>query len=33
MVVLEALWGLPGLVMAPIVYAYAKGELAAWGWV
>ena len=27
MLALEALFGLPGVIMAPIVYAYAKGEL------
>lgn len=33
MVLMEAAFGLPGLVMAPILYAYAKGEFAARGWV
>lgn len=33
MVALEAAFGLPGLVVAPILYAYAKGELALRGWV
>jgi len=33
MLLFEAIFGLPGLVMAPIVYAYAKAELRAAGWL
>jgi predicted PurR-regulated permease PerM len=33
MLFFEAIFGLPGLVMAPIVYAYAKAELRAAGWL
>lgn len=33
MFVLEAVFGLGGLVAAPLFYAYAKGELIALGWV
>ncbi len=33
MVLMEAAFGLPGLVVAPILYAYAKGEFAVRGWV
>ena len=33
MLLFEALFGLAGLVMAPIVYAYAKAELRAAGWL
>lgn len=33
MVLMEAAFGLPGLVMAPIVYAYSKGELRERNWV
>lgn len=31
MVVFEAAWGIPGLILAPVVYAYAKAELQAAG--
>jgi predicted PurR-regulated permease PerM len=33
MVVMEALFGLPGVVLAPIAYAYLKQELKRTGWV
>jgi predicted PurR-regulated permease PerM len=33
MLFFEAIFGLPGLVMAPIIYAYAKAELRAVGWL
>ena len=33
MLIFEAMFGLAGLVMAPIVYAYAKAELRAAGWL
>jgi len=33
MLLFEAMFGLAGLVMAPIVYAYAKAELRAAGWL
>lgn len=33
MLLFEALFGLAGLVMAPIAYAYAKAELRAAGWL
>ena len=33
MLLFEAMFGLTGLVMAPIVYAYAKAELRAAGWL
>ena len=33
MLLFEAIFGLAGLVMAPIVYAYAKAELRAAGWL
>jgi len=33
MVVLEALLGIAGVVMAPILYAYAKAELRSAGWL
>ncbi len=33
MVALEVAFGLPGLVLAPVVYAYVKGELAERGLV
>jgi predicted PurR-regulated permease PerM len=33
MLLFEATFGLTGLVMAPIVYAYAKAELRAAGWL
>jgi predicted PurR-regulated permease PerM len=33
MLVFEAMFGLGGLVMAPIAYAYAKAELRAAGWL
>lgn len=33
MLLFEALFGLAGVVMAPIVYAYAKAELKAAGWL
>ena len=33
MLFFEAIFGLAGLVMAPIVYAYAKAELRAAGWL
>ena len=33
MLLFEALFGLAGLVMAPIVYAYAKAEMRAAGWL
>jgi predicted PurR-regulated permease PerM len=33
MLIMEAIFGLEGLVMAPIVYAYLKGELREAGWV
>ena len=33
MLIFEAVFGLAGLVMAPIVYAYAKAELRAAGWL
>jgi len=33
MVLFEAMFGLAGLVMAPIVFAYAKAELRAAGWL
>ena len=33
MLLFEAMFGLAGLVMAPIVYAYAKAELRTAGWI
>jgi predicted PurR-regulated permease PerM len=33
MLVFEAMFGLAGLVMAPILYAYAKAEMRAVGWL
>jgi predicted PurR-regulated permease PerM len=33
MLLFEAIFGLAGLVMAPIIYAYAKAELRAAGWL
>ena len=33
MLVMEAAFGLPGVVAAPIYYAYLKQELADRGWV
>ncbi|HSD11904.1 MAG TPA: hypothetical protein VLF14_13000, partial [Candidatus Binatia bacterium] len=33
MLLMERLFGIPGLVVAPIVYAYVKGELSAHGLV
>jgi hypothetical protein len=33
MVLTEAAFGLPGLVAAPIYYAYIKSELHEMGWV
>ena len=33
MLLFEAMFGLAGLVMAPIIYAYAKAELRAAGWL
>jgi predicted PurR-regulated permease PerM len=33
MLLFEALFGLAGVVMAPIVYAYVKAELRAAGWI
>jgi predicted PurR-regulated permease PerM len=33
MLLFEAVFGVAGLVMAPIVYAYAKAELRAAGWL
>jgi len=32
MLVAEALFGVPGVILAPIGYAYAKRELKALGW-
>ena len=33
MVCFEAAFGVPGVVLAPIVYAYGKRELADRGWI
>jgi predicted PurR-regulated permease PerM len=33
LLVMETLFGLPGMVLAPIVYAYIKKELHDQGWV
>lgn len=33
MLIMEALFGLPGVILAPIAYAYLKGELRREGWV
>jgi len=33
MLVMEAAFGITGLIAAPIYYAYLKDELAAAGWV
>jgi predicted PurR-regulated permease PerM len=33
MLLLEAMFGIAGLIAAPIYYAYVKDELAAAGWV
>jgi predicted PurR-regulated permease PerM len=33
MLLMEALFGLPGVVAAPIVYAWIKGELDKAGWL
>ena len=31
--VMEAAFGLPGVVAAPVFYAYVKAELTARGWI
>lgn len=33
MIIMEALFGLPGVIAAPIFYAYVKDELKSMGWV
>ena len=33
MVLFEAAFGVPGVILAPILYAYAKRELSDRGWI